>query len=110
MSHDLTPTQLDLRHQVLIDQRAAIGGMPIDTHEQKLARYEKRAEVSLALAEVYATKQRDVEPGTIVWQALVVAERDSRDSAERAQQIARNVRSRIAAAKKQGDDAGEVPQ
>jgi hypothetical protein len=100
MSHD--PGLLDLQHQALIDQRSAIGDMPMSTPEEKLARFEARAQVNRALAEVYAAKQRDVEPGTVVSQALVVAARDSRESAEHAERLAQNVRARITAAR-EGD-------
>lgn len=97
-----TSAQLDLLHQTLIDQIAAIGDMPMDTREQRLARYETRAAVSLALAEVYAAKRKQVDPGGVLAIALVVAERDSRDSAEQAEQLVRNTRSRIESAAKGG--------
>ena len=97
-----TAAQLDRRYRTLIEQRTAIKDMPMETDEQRLARFDTRAAVSLALAEVYAAKREQIDPGTVLSGALLAAERNARNSAEHAEQSALNTRARIESASKDG--------
>lgn len=96
MNAEPTDTELESRHQALIEQLRAVGDMPMDTDEQRLARYEARAEVSLALAAVYEAKKQRVPLGGVVGMALIVAERDRHIAADFAREHADNARRRIA--------------
>jgi hypothetical protein len=100
-----TMSQLDARHQALIEQRSAIGAMPMDTNEERLARYTARVEVNVALAAVYAAYQEHVQAGTVVSWALTVAENDSRDAARQAQERAETALARIEAARNSGGES-----
>lgn len=71
--------EFEQRHRDLLADLMAAGKLPLDTEEHRITRFARKAEVQAALADLYAAKMAEVEPGTMFSWTLGIAEQAYRN-------------------------------
>lgn len=88
-------TEFERRYRALSDEMAAARAMPLGTDEERFARFTRRVEVNVAMAELIEARAEFVDPGSLLSWSLMMAADLHRERAESAQERADSARARL---------------